>query len=122
MEPLRDHLSANENIDLAGTKSVERFAIRVLARHGVGVHPAHGRVGEKMGHVCFDFLGAEPGINQSVLRAGRTLFRHCRRVSTKMAGQARSVAMKGERHAAIWALARFTAVATEQRSRKAAPI
>src|SRR5438034_1516784 len=41
MQTLRDHLCAHEYVDLAGAKIPQRFAIRFLARHGVGVHAAH---------------------------------------------------------------------------------
>ena len=43
MQTFRDHLCADQNIDLAGAKIAQRFAIRFLARHRVGVHAAHDR-------------------------------------------------------------------------------
>ena len=48
MQAFRDHLCADENIDLAGAKISQRFAIRFLARHRIGVHAAHHRFGKNL--------------------------------------------------------------------------
>ena len=47
MQAFRDHLRADEDIDLAGTKSVQGFAIGILARHRVGIHPPNDGLREK---------------------------------------------------------------------------
>ena len=122
VEALGDHLGADEDVDLAGAKSLERFAIRILARHRIGVHPAHDRVGENLGDVRLDFLGAEAGIDQRVLRTGRAFFRHGGRVAAQMTGQPGRATMESERDAAIRAIARFPAIAAEQGGGKPAPI
>src|SRR6516165_10044885 len=44
MQPLRNHLRPDQDIDLAGTKLTQRFAIRFLARHRVGIHSSHNRI------------------------------------------------------------------------------
>jgi hypothetical protein len=49
MQTFRDHLCADENINLAGAKISERFAVRFLAGHRIGVHAAHHGFGENLG-------------------------------------------------------------------------
>ena len=49
MQTLRDHLRADENVDLAGAEGAQRFAIRILARHRIGIHPPHDC---RSGKVC----------------------------------------------------------------------
>src|SRR6476661_1929586 len=40
MQALRDHLRADENVDLDGAKIPQRFALRFLTGHRIGVHAA----------------------------------------------------------------------------------
>jgi hypothetical protein len=68
------------------------------------------------------FLGAEAGIDQRVLTASRTFLRHRRTVTAEMTTQPRMIAMKSDRDAAIRAIARFSAIASEQGGGKSAPI
>ena len=75
MEAFRDHLRADEDVDLARAKSVQRFAVSVFARHRVGVHSPNDGFWEKRGDVGFDFFGAEAGVDERVLAAFRTAFR-----------------------------------------------
>src|ERR1044071_2231473 len=67
MKTLCDHLSADENIDLADAESAEGFAIRILARHRIGVHPAHNGMGKDLGNVSLYLFRSETGINQGIL-------------------------------------------------------
>ena len=67
METLRDHLRADENVDLTDTESMEGFAIRILAGHRIGVHPAHDSMGKDVGHVSLYLFRSETGINQGIL-------------------------------------------------------
>jgi hypothetical protein len=50
MQAFRDHLCADENIDLACAKISQRFAIRFLAGHGIRVHAAHHRFRKDLRH------------------------------------------------------------------------
>src|SRR2546423_4279319 len=122
MKAFRDHLRADENVDLAGAESVKGFAIGVLARHRIGIHSPHGRVWKKLSDVRLDLLGAEPGINERVLRTRRAFLRHSGGMTAQMTGQARDPAMKCQGDAAIRAIARLAAVAAEKRSGKTAPV
>src|SRR4029077_3441673 len=49
MQTFRDHLCADENIDLAGAKIPQRFTIGFLTGHRIRVHAAHHRLGENLG-------------------------------------------------------------------------
>ena len=60
MQTFRDHLRADENIDLAGAKIPQRFAIRFLARHRVGIHAAHHRFGKICATVDSTFSVPKP--------------------------------------------------------------
>src|SRR6266705_1706326 len=122
VQTFRDHLRADENIDFSGAKGTQRFAIGILARHGIGVHSPNDCLGEQMRDSRFHFLGAEAGIDQRVLTASRTFLRHRCAVTAKMTAQPCMIAMKSERDAAIRAIARFPAIAAEQGGGKSAPI
>src|SRR5205814_8490906 len=105
------HLRANQDIDLTGAKGLECFAIRVFPRHGISVHSPNSRIRENLADVCLDFFGPETGIDKRVLRTGRAFFCHRRGMSAQVTTEPGRPAMKGERDAAIRAIARFTAVA-----------
>ena len=122
MQTFRDHLRADKNVDLAGAKASQRFAIRILARHRIGIHPPNDCLRENLRDVGLHFFRAETGIDERVFAARRTFLRNGRGVAAQMAAQARNPAMKGERDAAIRAIARFAAIAAEQRSGKTAPV
>src|ERR1035437_353370 len=46
MQPFRDHLRADENVNFARTKIAEDVAVIVLALHRVGVHALDTRLGK----------------------------------------------------------------------------
>jgi hypothetical protein len=58
MQPLRDHLRADENIGLAGAKIAEDLPVVVLAFHRVGVHAFDARVRKEFCERLLDFLRA----------------------------------------------------------------
>ena len=122
MQTLRDHLGADEDVDLARAEVTQRLAICLFARHRVRIHAAHDRSWKNLGNSRFDLLGAEPGINERVLSAGWTFLRYGRGVSAQMTAQSRHVSMKRQSHAAVRAIACFTAFTAKQRSGKAAAI
>src|SRR5882757_329602 len=49
MQAFRDHLCADEYVDLPGSKVPQGFAIGFLAGHRIRVHSAHRGFGEKLG-------------------------------------------------------------------------
>src|SRR5262245_29424267 len=87
MQAFRDHLCADENIDLACAKIPQRFTIRFLARHRIGVHSAHHRFWENLGDACFHFLSAEAVVNQRVLSTGGTFLWNSGGVPAQMTAQ-----------------------------------
>ena len=50
VQPFRDHLRADEDVDLAAAKGAERFAIGVLPRHRVGIHSPNDCFREELRH------------------------------------------------------------------------
>ena len=123
MQAFRDHLRADEDVDLAGAKICAGFAIRFLSRHRVRVHPAHDRLRENLRDGRLHFLRSEAGINQRVLAAGRTFLWHGRGVPAQDGSStAPTLSMKCERDAAIRAVPRFAAIAAKERRRKPAAI
>src|SRR5256885_6543044 len=62
MQTFGNHLRADEDVDLAGAKIPQRFAISVLARHRIGVHSRDVRLWEKLRDRPFHFLGPEAGV------------------------------------------------------------
>ena len=90
MQTLRDHLRADKNVDFAGAKVSQRFAIRILARHRVGIHPPNDCLREDLRDVGLHFFRAETGIDERVLAARRTFFWNGRRVAAQMATQPRN--------------------------------
>ena len=82
MQSFRDHLRADEDVDLAGPERVQRFAIGILARHGIGIHPADDGRWKKLRDVGLHFFRPEPDEDQGVLRTGRTFLWHRGGVAT----------------------------------------
>ena len=99
---------------LPARKASQRFAIRIFARHRIGIHPPDDCLRKNLRDVGFHFFGPESGVDERVLAAGRAFFRNGRGVSAQMATQPRSTAMKSERDAAIRAIARFAAITAKQ--------
>ena len=89
VQAFRDHLGADEDVDLAGAKSVERFAVGVFAGHGVGVHSPNDGLGEDGGDVRLHFFGAEAGVDERVFAAFRAALRDGGAVAADVAAQAR---------------------------------
>src|SRR5207253_10840017 len=88
----------------------------------VGVHPPHIRFWKKMGDRRLNFFGPEACVNERVFTALGAFLGHGGGVSAKVATQSCHVSMKRERDTAVRAVPGLTAIATEQRGRKAAPI
>src|SRR5581483_6505635 len=114
MQSFRYHLCPDQDVDFARAKIAQGLAIRFLAGHGVGVHPAHVRFWEKLGNGGLYLFGAKAGIDQRVFAACRTFFWNRGGMPAEMAAQASHVPVKCERDAAIRAMARFTTTAAKQ--------
>jgi len=46
MKTFGDHLRTNQDVDLAGAKISQSFAVSFFSSHRIGVHPAHVRFGK----------------------------------------------------------------------------
>ena len=57
---LRDHLRANEHVDLAAMKVLQDAALIALAGRGIAVEPSHARVSEHGRNVLLEPLRAKP--------------------------------------------------------------
>src|SRR5262249_12978232 len=74
VQPLRDHLRADEDVDLARAERAKRLAIRLAMPHYIGVHALHDGPREKFLHGILDLLRAGAGVSDSrilALRAAR---------------------------------------------------
>jgi len=124
MQPFRDHLRADEDIDLARAKIAKDLSIIILALHRVGVHALDPGFWKKFGECFLNFLSAcagktNRGIFTFFIRADRWNFFN---VAADVTGKFLLLSMKREREAAIRALANVAALRALQRSRIAAPV
>src|SRR5262249_12740621 len=121
---LRNHLRADEDVDLAAAKLLEQRVERALAADRIPVEPGDARVRANAGHRRLNTLGTESGLFQVRAGAERTLRRHARRVVAVVAARASGVALAvdDERDAAVRTVERPRALAAEDRRREAAPV
>src|SRR5438270_6753929 len=110
MQTFRDHLRADKNVDLAGAKTSQIFAISVFARHRISVHPSHRRFRKKLRDSALDLFRPESRVNERVFSALRTFLRDRGRMSAKVTAQSGHVSMKGQSDAAVGTIARFAAI------------
>src|SRR5437667_6203091 len=122
MQPFRNHLGPDQDIDLACAKCAQRFAIRFLARHRIGIHSFHNRVRKNLRDERFYLFRSEADVDQRLLTALWTFSRNGGGMAAKMTIQPRHGSMKGERDTAIRTLTGLPALAAEQRSGKTAAI
>ena len=73
VEPLGNHLSANQNINFAGAKCVERAFVAASRSHGVGVHAGHAGFRKADSNLFFKSLRAGASLGELWGVAGRTL-------------------------------------------------
>src|SRR6185369_7128772 len=124
MQPLSDHLRADENVDLARAKIAEDFAVIILALHRVGVHALDTGLWEKFSERLLDLLRAGAGKSDRGIPAFRIGAdeRNFFDVAAEVAGEFLFLPVKRQREAAIRAIANVAAFRTLQRSRVAAPV
>src|SRR5277367_6811395 len=116
MQPLRDHLRADEDVNLARAKITEHFPVIILALHRVGVHALDARLRKKFRERLLDFLRARAGktncgIFAFLIRANERNFFD---LAADVAGEFLFLPVKREREAAIRAIANVTALRTLQ--------
>ena len=122
IEPLGDHLRAEEQVELAGAEVREHLAELVLARHGVGVDARHAGAGEELGD---DLLGAlrAMALPADVGRAARGARGRGRRpVVAEVAAHGAVGPVQRQRHAAMRAGRRDAAGRADARARVAAAV
>ena len=110
METLGDHLSAEENIDLAGAEIAEDAAKIILTFQGVRIH-AGDACRKKLWKSFLDAFGADAGITNGGIAAGffGTDIRRSGGVAANVADEFLAVAMVCEGNTAIWAASDVTA-------------
>ena len=124
VQPFRNHLRADEDVDFSGAKIAEDAAVILLALERVRVHPLDARRGETFLQRGLDLLRAQPGKpdrHVAALRL-RTLFRSRLDVAADVAHQLLCRAMVRQRHAAVRALRHETALRALQRTRPTTPV
>ena len=68
VEPLRDHLRAEENVDLAAPHAIENLGVRPLAARRVDVHARDARGRKALGEQPLDLLRAQPALAHALRR------------------------------------------------------
>ena len=129
---LRDHLRADQHVELAAVEAGQDRALRALACRGVAVEPADARARVGRDHLLEQALGAEAlhaALGAGAVRAG---LHRVLAVAAVVAAQlaleriahpARPVArVVDERHVAVFAVQREAAGEAEHPAREAAPV
>src|SRR5215471_1025973 len=115
---LRDHLGADDDVDLAGGNVAQDPRNRTLAPNRVAVNPSDAGLWKCCAHVRLEPLGPNSGLLQVLASAGAALARHRRRVIAVMAAHAPRGAVVRERHTAVRTLHRRAALPAENHRRK----
>src|SRR5207247_11181436 len=71
VQPLRNHLRADEDVDLPGAKIAEDAPVIVLGLQRVRIHAAHARVREQFRERVLDLFRAETGVSNGRIPALR---------------------------------------------------
>src|SRR2546422_10652218 len=113
---LRQHLSADQQIQLALVKVNQSFFELVPARLGVAIDSSDAQGGKALAQKFFDLFGALPDVINILAGASRTLRRRALMVIAIVANQSAICLMIGERHVAVRAVDRFAARATQNKA------
>src|SRR5207237_2674307 len=100
MQPLRDHLRPDQDINVARAKCAQRFAIRFLSGHRVGIHSFYSRIRKNLSDERFHLFRSEADVSQRLLAALRTFLRNRGGVSAKMIIQTIHSPMNSVRYSA----------------------
>ena len=117
MQPLRDHLRADEDVNFAVLERVQHAPVILLPLHHVRIHAPDARARKKFSQDVLHLLRAgagkaDGGIFAFLIRAD---LRYALAVAADVAGQLLLDAMIRQRHAAIRALGHVAALGTLQR-------
>src|SRR5690606_29760639 len=105
---LRDHLGAEQNVDLALAHALQDPMVRPLGGCGIEVHPGDSRLRKTLGHQTLELLGSRPPIAHGRTGADRTRkWNRCLIITVVTAEQV-WVAVYGESNTAIGTLDRLT--------------
>src|SRR5581483_4935428 len=121
---LRNHLRADEDVDLTRAELRQQGVERALAADGVAVQARDAGAGMNALHFRLDAFGAETGLLEIRSGAERTFVRHARGVVAIVTARAAGVAlaMDDERDAAVRTVQRAGALTAEDRRREAATV
>ena len=120
VEPLGDHLSAQQHRPRGARKAVEQLFVCALARGGVCVHADDGGAGRhQRAQLVFHALGTRPELAQVGAAAVRAAGGHGGAVPAVVAGERVSHLVVGERHRALGALRHKAAFAAQDEGGKA---
>src|SRR5437667_109114 len=121
---LRNHLRADQHVDLAIAKLRQERREGASAANRVAIEPRDARLRVHALHLRFDPLGAEAGLLEIRACAQRARRRHPRGVVAVVTARAPrvAVAVNHERHAAVRAIQRRGALTAEDGRREAAAV
>ena len=122
VEPLGDHLRAEQEVDLARLDRGEDPLVRPLGARGVEVHARQPRLGIALGEQPLELLGAEAAHLLHRAGAGAAGERQRLLVAAVVAAQARRRRVDRERDAAARALPHLAAVGALEEGREAAAV
>src|SRR5262249_30806524 len=120
--PLRDHLRADEHVNLALRHVVEHARDFAAAPNRVAIDAGHTSLRERGHDLGLDALGAESTLLEILAAARRARARHGRGVVAIMTAQLPAPSVIRQRHAAMRALHRRTALPAEHDGRVAAAV
>ena len=122
IEPLGDHLCADQDINFTGSKRLQNRTIRIFPRHRIGVHSCNRCRRKKLLHCTLDFLGSVACVTNGGVGTFRAVSRSQRDMAAQVAFEPIFTQMKGERDAAIRAFTDEAALIANQGSGEAAPV
>ncbi len=114
IEPLGDHLRAQQNAHFAGAKGLQGFIVAAPPPHGVAVHPQTANVGELGLHFALEPLGSHAQVLQPRLIAGGTSRRRWNAVFAQVAQRRILDAMPRQRDVAVGTTKRLAATPAPQ--------
>ena len=101
VEPFRDHLCAQEDVDLSAAECREHFLVAARLAHRVAIHPCDGGIAESSFHFRFQSLGPEPSVADPVEPTGGAPGRCRDGVITVMAHRFAAIPVVSQRHVTI---------------------
>ena len=122
VEPLRDHLRADQDVDLAIAERIEGSLVAAPLPHRVGVHAGDRRLGERAADLLLEPLGAGAGMDEPRRAAVGAVGRQSRHETAAVADAAAARLVEGEGEVALQAPRGVAAGMALHVRRKAAPV